>query len=172
LHQPSCLHQHFLSCMLSNLLEDTSSQSLLPKHPTVMLTSSSALTSSHLPLSNLETSDRAQYGPARMNLVVLGGQTLEQLESWARQAFEPVPKGLAGPTPAFSNAGMPFEVGVQGVVHMLCGRAAHMARILFGAASCSRCRVVCCSAALACHMRWGVCTSACSHCKAACRVAL
>jgi hypothetical protein len=45
-----------------------------------------------------------------MSLVLLGGQPLEQLESWVRQMFDPVPKGIAGPPPTFSNAGMPFEV--------------------------------------------------------------
>jgi hypothetical protein len=73
-------------------------------------------------------SDRAQYGPARMSLVLLGGQPLEQLESWVRQAFDPVPIGIAGPPPAFSNAGMPFEVGgqclyiccIEGCTHVVC----------------------------------------------------
>ncbi|WIA17248.1 hypothetical protein OEZ85_014121 [Tetradesmus obliquus] len=52
---------------------------------------------------------RAQYGPARMSLVLLGGQPLDQLESWVRQLFDAVPQGVAGPPPAFSDAGMPFE---------------------------------------------------------------
>ncbi|WIA37472.1 hypothetical protein OEZ86_014388 [Tetradesmus obliquus] len=52
---------------------------------------------------------RAQYGPARMSLVLLGGQPLDQLESWVRQLFDAVPQGVAGRPPAFSDAGMPFE---------------------------------------------------------------
>jgi predicted Zn-dependent peptidase len=45
-----------------------------------------------------------------MSLVVLGGQPVQQLEAWVREAFEAVPQGIAGPPASFESAGKPFQV--------------------------------------------------------------
>lgn len=45
-----------------------------------------------------------------MNLVVLGGETLDQLEEWVHEMFGCVVPGTVGPAKTFSNAGQPFEV--------------------------------------------------------------
>ena len=52
---------------------------------------------------------RQQYSADRMSLVVLGGESLEQLEGWVRELFTPVTSGQLQ-RPTFSGAGLPFEV--------------------------------------------------------------
>lgn len=53
---------------------------------------------------------KKQYGAERMNLVVLGGQPLETLESWVAEMFSHVPAGR-GPRPRYTGCGFPFEGG-------------------------------------------------------------
>lgn len=53
--------------------------------------------------------DRSQYSAERMCLAVLGGESLDTLESWVRDMFQVVRSGL-GPRRDFSSAGFPFAV--------------------------------------------------------------
>lgn len=53
---------------------------------------------------------RREYGPARMHLVLLGGQPLDELEGWVSDKFGGIPTGKVGPSTTFSKAGKPFEV--------------------------------------------------------------
>ena len=53
---------------------------------------------------------RRHYSAERMSLVLLGGESLEELQSWVEAAFSGLPTGK-GPRPDFSSAGMPFKVG-------------------------------------------------------------
>lgn len=50
-----------------------------------------------------------QYSAERMNLVLLGGETLDELETWVRDEFRGVPGGR-GPRPSYADAGFPFQV--------------------------------------------------------------
>ena len=52
---------------------------------------------------------REQYSAERMTLVVLGGQTLEQLQQWVEDLFSAVPSGR-GLQPTYFDAGMPYQV--------------------------------------------------------------
>ncbi|GMH33878.1 hypothetical protein BSKO_01712 [Bryopsis sp. KO-2023] len=49
-----------------------------------------------------------EYGAERMSLVVLGGESLETLETWVKEMFEAVPRGI-GPMVDRADAGYPFE---------------------------------------------------------------
>ncbi|KFM22670.1 Insulin-degrading enzyme [Auxenochlorella protothecoides] len=51
-----------------------------------------------------------QYSAERMNLVLLGGETLDELEAWVRDEFRGVPGGR-GPRPSYAEAGFPFQGG-------------------------------------------------------------
>lgn len=44
-----------------------------------------------------------------MTLVVLGGQTLDQLQQWVEDLFSAVPNGR-GLQPTYFDAGMPYQV--------------------------------------------------------------
>ena len=44
-----------------------------------------------------------------MTLVVLGGQTLDELEQWVEELFSAVPNGR-GLQPTYFDAGMPYQV--------------------------------------------------------------
>ena len=52
---------------------------------------------------------RQHYSADRMSLVVMGGESLDQLEGWVRELFTPVSSGQLQ-RPTFFGAGMPFEV--------------------------------------------------------------
>ena len=52
---------------------------------------------------------RQHYSAERMSLVVMGGESLEQLEGWVWELFTPVSSGQLQ-RPTFFGAGMPFEV--------------------------------------------------------------
>jgi secreted Zn-dependent insulinase-like peptidase len=52
---------------------------------------------------------RKQYSAERMNLVILGGESLDTLEEWTRDLFCGV-SGGAGPRPAFPDIGPPYQV--------------------------------------------------------------
>lgn len=54
---------------------------------------------------------REQYSAERMTLVVLGGQSLDELAQWAEELFSAVPSGR-GLQPTYFDAGMPYQVGV------------------------------------------------------------
>eukprot|EP00884_Botryococcus_braunii_P020235 jgi/Botrbrau1/6896/Bobra.67_3s0015.1 len=51
---------------------------------------------------------KGHYSAERMSLVLLGGESLDTLEAWARELFSAVPAG-AGPRPSFSHAGEPYK---------------------------------------------------------------
>ena len=51
---------------------------------------------------------RQHYSAERMSLVILGGQDLDTLGAWSEELFAGVPSGR-GPSPDFSNAGLPFQ---------------------------------------------------------------
>jgi len=51
---------------------------------------------------------KEHYSAERMNLVVLGGETIEMMESWVVEKFSKVPSGK-GPRPNFSAHGLPFD---------------------------------------------------------------
>ena len=46
----------------------------------------------------------SHYTAERMSLVLLGGQSLDTLEAWARECFAGLPTGR-GPRPTFEDAG-------------------------------------------------------------------
>jgi nardilysin len=51
---------------------------------------------------------KEHYSAERMNLVVLGGETLETMENWVVEKFTKVPSGK-GPRPNFTAHGVPFD---------------------------------------------------------------
>ncbi|KAF5827025.1 Metalloenzyme, LuxS/M16 peptidase-like protein [Dunaliella salina] len=51
---------------------------------------------------------RRHYCAERMSLVLLGGETLDELQSWVTEIFQDLPTGK-GPRPSFESMGMPFE---------------------------------------------------------------
>lgn len=53
---------------------------------------------------------RSKYSAERMNLVILGSDTLDLMQLWAEQLFGAVPSGH-GPPPTFEGAGFPFKGG-------------------------------------------------------------
>jgi hypothetical protein len=57
---------------------------------------------------------RQHYSAERMSLVVLGGQSLDELADAVQRLFSAVPFGR-GPRPEFSSAGRPFKVRLQAV---------------------------------------------------------
>lgn len=53
--------------------------------------------------------DRSHYDPKGMGLVVLGGESLDQLETWAKEMFSPVP-AASEKAEIQKDYGPPFEV--------------------------------------------------------------
>ena len=58
---------------------------------------------------------RQHYSAERMSLVVLGGQSLDELANTVQRLFSAVPSGR-GPRPEFSSAGRPFKVRLQAAI--------------------------------------------------------
>jgi nardilysin len=54
---------------------------------------------------------KQQYGAERMNLVVCGGESLDQLGQWASELFSAIPGGTVGPKTSYASSGMPFQGG-------------------------------------------------------------
>lgn len=57
----------------------------------------------------------SQYSAERMSLVVVGGQSLDELQGWVVELFSGVPSGRGG-RPTFEGVGRPFEVWGVGFV--------------------------------------------------------
>lgn len=54
---------------------------------------------------------KQQYGAERMNLVVCGGESLDQLGQWATELFSSIRGGTVGPKTSYVSSGMPFQGG-------------------------------------------------------------
>ncbi|KAG7670534.1 hypothetical protein Ndes2526B_g00294 [Nannochloris sp. 'desiccata'] len=68
---------------------------------------------------------KEHYSAERMNLVLLGGETLELMENWVVEKFAKVPSGK-GPRPTFGTHGLPFDGppfggDITGLVRVICG---------------------------------------------------
>ena len=56
---------------------------------------------------------KGQYSAERMNLVVLGGESMETMQNWVEAKFAAVPCGK-GPRPRYGSCGLPFSAENSG----------------------------------------------------------